>query len=346
MSFSQGDTSATSKNHTRRNARDFGTLLIHRDFARHRPWIIFVALATIVAVWFYVREAAQSTELPGGGTPIGLIYGTLGAAIILFEMLLWPRKKVRAWRIGSAQGWLRAHIWLGLLCVPVAVLHTGFTLGSPLTTVLMVVFGVVIASGVYGVVAQQIIPRILLDEVPAETIHSQIGHVSERHAWDAEDMILAICGPDPQNRSKFVFPNRRKVAHEATVVKRMRRVGAVRGVVLESRSASGTLNDGRLLRDTFYDVVVEYLLKGRKSGSRLADQTYAARFFADLQAVSEPEAKTAIETLDDLCRQRRQFDLQSKWFFRLHSWLWLHLPLSAALLVLLVVHVFVALKYL
>jgi len=321
-------------------------LLIHRDFARHRNWIIFVALATLAAVGFYAREASDAVEMPGGGTPIGLIYGLIGAAIILFELLLWPRKKVRAWRIGSAQAWLRAHIWLGLLCVPFAVLHTGFTLGSPLTTTLMVVFGVVILSGVYGVVAQQIIPRILLDEVPAETIHSQIEHVSERHAWDAEDMILAICGPDPQNRSRFVFPNRRKFEHEGAVVKKMRRVGAVRGVVLESRRAAGTLNDGRLLRDTFYDVVVEYLLEGRKSKSRLADQTYAARFFADLQAVSEPEARTAIESLEDLCRQRRQFDLQAKWFFRLHSWLWIHLPLSAALFVLLVVHVYVALKYL
>lgn len=321
-------------------------MLIHRDFARHRKWIVFVALATLAAVGFYAREASETAELPGGGTKIGLLYGIVGAVIIVFEMLLWPRKQVRAWRIGSAQSWLRAHIWLGLLCVPFVVLHSGFTLGGPLTTTLMIVFFVVITSGVYGVVAQQIIPRILLDEVPAETIHSQIGHVSERHAWDAEDMILAVCGPDPLNRSKTVFPDRRKLAHEGAVVKKMRRVGAVRGVVLESRRAAGVLNDGRLLRDTFYDVVVAYLLHGRKSKSRLADPTYASRFFADLQAMSELEARTAIESLEDLCRQRRQFDLQRKWYFRLQSWLWLHLPLSAALLVLLVVHVYVALKYL
>lgn len=321
-------------------------MLIYRDFARHRNWIIFVVVATLTAVGFYVRAASQAVELPGGGSPIGLIYGTVGALIIVFEMLLWPRKKVRAWRIGSAQAWLRAHIWLGLLCVPFAVLHTGFVLGGPLTSTLVVVFSIVIVSGVYGVVAQQIIPKILLDEVPAETIHSQIGHVSERHAWDAEDMILALCGPDPQNRSRFVFPNRRNRGNDGAVVSKMRRVGAVRGVVLETRRAIGVLNDGRLLRDTFYDVIVDYLLKGRKSRSRLADQTYSARFFADLQAAVEPEAKIAVDSLEDLCRQRRQFDLQSKWFFRLHSWLWLHLPLSAALFVLLAVHIFVALKYL
>lgn len=322
-------------------------MLLHRD-PHTRKWILIVCLATAAAIGFYIREAAASVELPGGGTKIGLLYGLLGLLIIVFELLLWVRKKyLRTWRIlGSAQSWMRWHIWLGILCVPIVVMHTGFTLGGPLTTMLMVMFTLVITSGVYGVIAQQIIPRILLDEVPAETIHSQIPHVSERHAWDAEDMILALCGPDPQNRSKFVFPNRRKAAGGGAVVTKMRRVGAVRGVVLESRRAVGVLKDGRLLRDTFYDVIVEYLLKGRKSGSRLADKTYAARFFGDLQAVSEPEARNAIESLDDLCQQRRQFDLQSTWFFRLHSWLWVHLPLSAALAVLLGVHIYVALKYL
>jgi hypothetical protein len=49
--------------------------------------------------------------------------------------------------------------------------------------------------------------------------------------------------------------------------------------------------------------------------------------------------------LEDLCNQRRQLILQSKIHFWLHNWLWVHLPLSVALIVLMFVHIFVALKY-
>jgi hypothetical protein len=38
-------------------------------------------------------------------------------------------------------------------------------------------------------------------------------------------------------------------------------------------------------------------------------------------------------------------DDQARIHFWLHNWLWIHLPLSIALIVLMFVHVFFALKY-
>ena len=78
---------------------------------------------------------------PGGSSPVGLLLGVLGSLIMLFEFLLWPRKKVRAWRIGAARAWMRAHIWLGFLTVPLIVLHSGFSLGGQLSSLLMILFG-------------------------------------------------------------------------------------------------------------------------------------------------------------------------------------------------------------
>ena len=62
--------------------------------------------------------------------------------------MLWPRKHFRVWRIGMVKTWLRAHIWLGLLTVPLILLHSGFTWGGQLTTILAWLFIIVIASGI------------------------------------------------------------------------------------------------------------------------------------------------------------------------------------------------------
>src|SRR5207249_1598623 len=127
--------------------------------------------------WYFV-ESSRSTQWPGGSSLPGFVFGVLGGLIILFEVLLWWRKRVRVWRIGRAQAWMRAHIWLGLLCVPLLIYHSGFRLGGILSTVLMVLLLVVVASGIWGLVLQQILPRRMLDDVPAETIYSQIDYLA------------------------------------------------------------------------------------------------------------------------------------------------------------------------
>ena len=75
---------------------------------------------------------------------------------------------------------MRAHIWLGLWAVPLIVLHSGLQLGGRLSIVLMVLFIVVIISGIFGLLLQQVLPRVMLRRVPAETIYSQIDHVAEQ----------------------------------------------------------------------------------------------------------------------------------------------------------------------
>ena len=85
-----------------------------RTWPRDRPWIIGILVATAAAVAWYGFEWAGSGRLPGGSSRPGFVYGVVGGLIIVFELLLWPRKRVRSWRLGSAQSWLRAHVWLGL----------------------------------------------------------------------------------------------------------------------------------------------------------------------------------------------------------------------------------------
>src|SRR5437588_9050163 len=135
----------------------------------HLPWFIFVLAATFFASWLYLGNFSPHTlpsalRLPNsllqtpsehhrvGGTPLGLIFGTIALSIFVFAALLGVRKKIVLWRIGNIQRWLRAHIWLTLLTVPLVLLHSGFRLGGAMTTLLMVLFAIVIISGLYGLV--------------------------------------------------------------------------------------------------------------------------------------------------------------------------------------------------
>src|SRR3982750_4023723 len=127
----------------------------------HRPWFLVFLLGTIGAIVWYALAWRGAPAPPGGGSLTGIVFGLVGGSICLFEFLLWPRKRKRTWRIGRVQVWMRAHIWLGLLSLPILVLHSGFYFGASwlsLSAVLMILFLTVIASGVYGLILQQVIP--------------------------------------------------------------------------------------------------------------------------------------------------------------------------------------------
>lgn len=160
----------------------------------HFPWFVFVLAATAFAVWLYVgnfapenlprglRLPAQFVQKPFehrsvGGTPLGLIFGAISLAIFVFAALLGVRKKVVLWRIGNLQRWLRAHIWLSLLTIPLVMLHTGFRLGGPMTTLLIILYIIVMVSGIYGLALQHQMPRIMMERLPAETVYEQIPHI-------------------------------------------------------------------------------------------------------------------------------------------------------------------------
>jgi hypothetical protein len=68
-------------------------------------------------------------------------------------------------------------------------------------------------------------------------------------------------------------------------------------------------------------------------------------YFDDLRLRVAPELRTLVDQLDELCERRRQLNVQKSLHFWLHNWLWLHLPLSVALLVLLAAHIFFALRF-
>jgi len=110
---------------------------------------------------------------------------------MVFAGLLAGRKKVPVWRLGRAQTWMRGHLWLGLLSLPIIFFHAGFRFGGPLTSVLMVLVIIVVASGIFGAILQHYVPNIMTAQVPSETIFEQIDHVRAQFVSDADELIAA-----------------------------------------------------------------------------------------------------------------------------------------------------------
>src|SRR5207244_965491 len=77
-------------------------LLFERNsWPKHRPWWYFFlgCLVAATAFFFGFTYANNLPAWPAGSSLPGLAFGVLGGLIILFEMLLWFRKKVRVWRV-------------------------------------------------------------------------------------------------------------------------------------------------------------------------------------------------------------------------------------------------------
>lgn len=316
-------------------------MLVDRgNFRRHRRWIAAVAAALIVAVGWYAAAGLAARDWPGGASLPGFTFGVGGGLIILFEFLLWPRKQVRMKRLGSAQAWLRAHIWLGLLVLPLLILHSGFRLGGTLSTVLMILLVVVVVSGIVGLVFQQTLPRRLLELVPEETIPTQIPRVLEQLQQEAAEFVQAVCGPPTASPARREDDAERAVVYLAGGVARM----TVRPVARAAGKPAGVAApDAEPLRVFHESLLGPYLQNPRRSPLRSPSQ--AVVLFQDLREMLEPAVHPTVDALEELCERRRQYDEQARLHFWLHSWLCVHLPLSGALLVLMFVHAFFALKY-
>ena len=326
-----------------------------KTWPKDRRWIAVVTLVSVAAIVAYGQEWRLTGSLPGGGSRVGLTCGIVAGLIILFELLLWPRKRVRSWRIGSAQSWLRAHIWLGLLAVPLVLLHARLLfIGGLLNQALMVVFAIVIVSGIWGLVLQQYLPRALLEHVPAETIYDQIDHVSRQQCRDAWRLVDASCepaGPAAGHGSpgghgtEKEIPAPEEEESDHAVVTGFRSMTGIQGRVVETLAVYAVIPGTAEIRRRFTADIRPYLLAGRRSDSVLDSVTGAARFFASLREDAPPEAGWLIDHLEQACACRRQFDLQARLHRWLHGWILVHLPLSVLLGVLLAVHVPVALLY-
>lgn len=319
-------------------------LIRRKTIGRDLPWIIGAASVVVAAAVAFGLEWAANGRLPDGGSRTGFVCGVAGGLIILFELALWPRRRVRSWRLGSAQTWLRAHVWVGLACLPMVAMHTRlFLVGGWFNVAFVAVFVVVIASGIWGLVLQQFLPTMLLEAVPAETIREQIDHVA-RQACEDLARLVSLCCEKPAGHDPSVEPD--EPGEEAyAVVSGFRSMTGIQGRVVETVAVHAVIPGTAALARRFDEQVRPYLVAGARGGSPLAFRGPRDEFLAGLRRSSPPEAEPLIDRISQACDHRRQFDLQASLHDWLHGWLLVHVPLSVVLGVMLLVHVPVALWY-
>src|SRR6267154_1340747 len=146
------------------------------------------------ALVMYFLEVSISPQGPRGGSAVGLIFGVWGFGFMIFAAALGARRRVPTWRVGRAKAWMRGHLWLGLLSLPLILFHGGFHFGGTLTRVLMWLLIITVFSGVFGAALQHYVPPAMTSDVPLETIYDEIAHVRFLLREEADRAVESICG--------------------------------------------------------------------------------------------------------------------------------------------------------
>lgn len=302
----------------------------------HRKWFIgsIAGLAVATAVYIPYCLYSPQGQRASGGSALGLTYGIAGFLLMLFAGLLGLRKKFPVWRVGRAQSWMRAHLWLGLLSFPLILFHGGFHFGGPLTRMLMWLFVFVWVSGIIGAGLQHFMPRFQTAQLPMETIYEQIDRVRSQLAEEARQLVEETCSTLEGEVSR--------------ASERQRAMSASAGTQGGLTVASGLQANQQVstqLRQFLDDEMLPYLERAGAHAMNLGMEAKAQKMFQQFRVLLPPELHSNLDDLENICEEKRQLDKQSLLHKILHGWLLVHIPLSYALLLLGAVHAVVALKY-
>lgn len=149
----------------------------HEGFLRHARfrWLKIALALSVAAYLISGRPEALPTfgVQHTGGTWYGYTLGTIAALLILWLTLLGLRKRAMTQGSWSLKAWVSAHVYLGLSLIVIATLHSGFQFAWNVHTLAYVLMMLVIASGIFGIAAYSLLPR-LLSENRAETTQKQM----------------------------------------------------------------------------------------------------------------------------------------------------------------------------
>ena len=284
------------------------------------------------------------------------------------------------WRIGTVQRWLRAHIWLTLLTIPLVILHSGFRLGGPMTTLIVLLYIVVMVSGIYGLVLQHYVPAAMMERLPAESVYEQIPHIraqlvaaatkmldsfkpapatnpdsgapapSAEKTVTAGNVAMASTSADvstPAARAKTVVGSAITAETVATPEKKPEAPSAAPNPSVTKPAAPATDADSEAaLLELLDRQIIPYLSARRGDRMLLGSARFSEDTFRFVKLRVTEVYRDRVEEMQSWCDERRMLDLQLKLQHWLHSWLFVHAPVSFLLLMLVFWHAFVTLfKY-
>ncbi len=308
----------------------------------HRAWCIASAGILILSALIYFPYARTAPLGPRGGSFVGLLFGIVGFAFLVFAGLLGARQRVPVWRLGRAATWMRGHLWLGTLSLPLILFHSGFRMGGPLTRLLLWLLLLTVASGLAGATLQHFLPRVMSLQVPMETIYGEIGNVRRQLLAEADQLVEHLSGPldaaeasaPAEAASAGLRAGGLKTAHSTNVL--ATQISTLPPIGLEEASP---------LRNFYLNELRPVLLQEGRMGGRRVRKGPSRLAFQKLRKVLSPAGQESAEYLEDIYGEYQQLARQEQLHRLLHGWLLVHVPLSLALLLLGSVHAVMALRF-
>lgn len=282
---------------------------MHQSFLDHagRRYLKAALVLCAASIALYLWHDPRSP--PNGGTWLGYTLGGIGATLILWLTALGVRKRSYSSSLGTVQGWVSAHVYLGLSLVVVATLHAGFQFGWNIHTLCYALMVVVIVSGLVGIVLYRRFPEQMSRNRAQQT---QAGMLEEIVELDARALRIARQLPP-----EFDAALRANIAGT--------RIGGGSLAILSARDRS------------------EVALPGMAAAGNAGQGRMLEWLGAQLSRSADPERSRLINDLLSIVGARRSLlrRLQRDARLRawLEAWLYLHVPATFGLLGALIAHV-------
>jgi hypothetical protein len=243
-------------------------------------------------------------------------------------------------------------------------LHSGFRLGGPMTTLLMVLYAIVMASGIYGLVLQHLMPRLMKERLPAETVFEQIPHIRAQLCVAAEEMRdsfrpAPLKMPEANNPALSPAKSAAMASTNGEVSTPVARERSTAGSAVTAAPAPAAPGARAIVPEAdapdaesetalveFIDrQILPYLQAQRGERFRLGNARFADDTFRFAKLRVAETYRSRIEEIQGWCEERRMLDLQVRLQHWLHGWLFVHVPFSFLLLMLTIWHAYVTLFY-
>jgi hypothetical protein len=296
--------------------------VILEGLLRHRSARYLWAALLLILGSAVLYSTQRGLRPAGGGTWQGYVLGTIGASMILWLAWLGIRKRSYSSTAGSTAAWTSAHVYLGMALLAVATLHCAGKFGWNVHTLAYVLMCAVIFSGMFGVYAYLSYPQKL----------------SQNRAGGSRAKLFAeLYALDNEGREGA----RHCSASVNTAVKSSIERTAIGGGVV-----SQLLGRDRSLY-ILEDAADESVKKGLTNNK---DQQGVIAYVSNRipRAQKGLEAASLQSLLLILCRRqavlrRIRRDIQLNAWLKL--WLYVHVPMTIALLVALSIHVLTTFLY-
>lgn len=285
---------------------------LQRGFLDNRLWLAVGVLISIAAVVAYVGY--QPIGGRDGSTEVGYALGGLSALLVLWLALLGIRKRRFRSSRRRRRDVVSAHVYLGLALIFTATLHSGFEFSWSIHTLTYALLLAVIASGIFGIWMYATLPDVISRNLSALIIEKKRFDASnlEQLEQDIEEVDRRL------ERAMQYLPDvfRPPVRH----------------------SLENTRLGGGVFR----------ILSGSSRRCATAKALTQVRDLIDRGHFSDEERRRLVEVVRDLARKRElAAGLRRDGRYRalLQIWLWVHVPLTSALLVMLIAHVVLVFFY-